>query len=174
MQVMDTPIRAYIGLGSNLAGPVCQVKSGLNALSGIPGTQCAGHSSLYCSPPLGSADQPDFINAVAAVDTLLTAADLLTHLQEIERHHGRIRNGERWGPRTLDLDLLLYGMEQLHDDNLTIPHPGLCERNFVLYPLYEIAPQLILPGSGRLSDYIDEHSKQGLQRVENMSETIAS
>jgi len=169
-----TSIRAYIGLGSNLADPVRQVESALAELSGIHATRCVAHSSLYLSVPLGPADQPDYINAVAVVDTTLPPRELLFNLQEIEKRHGRTRTGERWGPRTLDLDLLLYGMERIHDDDLVIPHPGLCERNFVLYPLYEIAPRLVLPGLGGLDDYIGKSSKRGLRRVERPSATIAS
>lgn len=169
-----TSIRAYIGLGSNLADPVKQVRSALGDLSAIPGTRCVMHSSLYLSAPLGPANQPDYINAVAAVDTTLPAHDLLSALQDIEKRHGRTRTGEKWGPRILDLDLLLYGMERFHDDDLIIPHPGLCERNFVLYPLYEIAPRLTLPGLGRLGDYIARSSKQGLHQVESPSATVAS
>lgn len=166
--------RAYIGLGSNLADPVKQVKSALRALDGITATRCVGHSSLYLSSPLGFSDQPDYINAVAAVDTMLSPPDLLRNLHDIERRHGRVRTSERWGPRTLDLDLLLYGMEKRDDNDLTIPHPGLCERNFVLYPLYEIAPELSIPGLGRLCDFIDQCSKSGLKKVEKSSEAIAS
>jgi len=174
MSATKRSIRAYIGLGSNLADPVSQVKSALVALDGITATRCIKHSSLYLSAPLGPANQPDYINAVAAVDTALSAFDLLVNLQEIEHRHGRTRNGERWGPRTLDLDLLLYGKEQFHDDSLTIPHPGLCERNFVLYPLYEIAPRLVMPGLGKLSDYVKQYPKQGLKQLEMQSDTIAS
>jgi 2-amino-4-hydroxy-6-hydroxymethyldihydropteridine diphosphokinase len=123
---------------------------------------------------MGPADQPDYINAVAALDTALSAHELLSAMQAIEHRHGRTRSGERWGPRTLDLDLLLYGMDQIHDATLIVPHPGLCERNFVLYPLYEIAPRLLLPGLGRLGDYVARSTRQGLRRVENTSDTIAS
>jgi len=174
MPLTRTLIRAYIGLGSNLAEPVEQVRSGLDALSAITATRRVMHSSLYCSAPLGPVAQPDYINAVAAVDSALSAHDLLLELQEIERSHGRTRKCERWGPRTLDLDLLLYGMEQIHDHTLTVPHPGLCERNFVLYPLYEIAPQLILPGLGKLGDYVARSSRQGLRQMEKPSDTVAS
>ena len=174
MPAGDTTIRAYIGLGSNLADPLAQVKSALIALSGIPATRCVSYSSFYHSPPMGPAGQPDYVNAVAALDTSLPAHELLRHLQAIEFRQGRVRTGERWGPRTVDLDLLLYGSEQFHDDILTIPHPGLCERNFVLYPLYEIAPELAIPGAGKLRLYIDQCPKQGLRQVEKVSETVAS
>jgi 2-amino-4-hydroxy-6-hydroxymethyldihydropteridine diphosphokinase len=174
MSITHPMIRVYVGLGSNLDEPVTQVRSALDALRGITATRRVNYSSLYRSAPLGPADQPDYVNAVAALDTTLTAHGLLSELQQIERRHGRKRNAQRWGPRTLDLDLLLYGMEQIHDDTLTVPHPGLCERNFVLYPLYEIAPQLILPGLGGLGEYVARTSRQGLRQLEKPSDTIAS
>ena len=141
-------IQAYIGLGSNLNDPVQQVQAALAALSDIPETRCVRHSSLYRSAPLGQADQPDYINAVAMLDTHLSARQLLTELQAMERIHGRVRGAERWGPRTLDLDMLLYGDMQLESEELTVPHPRLAERSFVLYPLCEIAPDLEIHALG--------------------------
>lgn len=141
-------IQAYIGLGSNLNDPARQVKAALAALRNIPEARCVRHSSLYRSAPLGQADQPDYINAVAMLDTRLPARQLLIELQAIERIHGRVRGAERWGPRTLDLDILLYGDMQLESEELTVPHPRLAERSFVLYPLCEIAPDLEIPGLG--------------------------
>lgn len=141
-------IQAYVGLGSNLNDPARQVKSALAALNGIPETRCVRHSSLYRSTPLGRADQPDYINAVAMLDTRLSVRQLLTELQAMERIHGRVRGAEQWGPRTLDLDLLLYGDMQLESEELTVPHPRLAERSFVLYPLCEIAPDLEIYGLG--------------------------
>ncbi len=141
-------IQAYVGLGSNLNDPVQQVQVALAALSDLPETRCVRHSSLYRSAPLGQADQPDYINAVAMLDTRLSARQLLTELQAMERIHGRVRGAERWGPRTLDLDILLYGDMQLESEELTVPHPRLAERSFVLYPLCEIAPDLEIPGLG--------------------------
>jgi len=141
-------IQAYVGLGSNLNDPVRQVKTALAALHGIPETRCVRQSSLYRSAPLGPSDQPDYINAVAMLDTRLSARQLLTELQAIERIHGRVRGAERWGPRTLDLDILLYGEMRLESEELTVPHPRLAERSFVLYPLCEIAPDLEVHGLG--------------------------
>ncbi len=141
-------IRAYIGLGSNLNDPVQQVQAALAALSDLPETRCVRHSSLYRSAPLGQSDQPDYINAVAMLDTRLSARQLLTELQAMEHIHGRVRGAERWGPRPLDLDMLLYGDLQLESEELTVPHPRLAERSFVLYPLCEIAPDLEIPGLG--------------------------
>ena len=114
---------------------------------------------------MAASTQPDYLNAVAAVDTRLTAAELLRELHLIEEQHGRVRGAERWGPRTLDLDLLLYGDVQLEGDNLTVPHPGLPERSFVLYPLHEIAPQLHIPGAGSLQTLLERCSSLGLQAM---------
>ena len=158
-------VRAYVGLGSNLNDPNAQIRSAMSALDAIPGTCCVAYSSLYRSKPLGLSSQPDYLNAVAAVDTRLTAAELLKELHLIEELHGRVRGPERWGPRTLDLDLLLYGDTQVEDDALTVPHPGLPERNFVLYPLHEIAPQLQIPGSGSLQALLERCPSLGLLPV---------
>ncbi|MEJ1469487.1 MAG: 2-amino-4-hydroxy-6-hydroxymethyldihydropteridine diphosphokinase [Candidatus Sedimenticola sp. (ex Thyasira tokunagai)] len=144
---MKVPVTAYVGLGSNLEDPEAQVNSALNELSAIPLSRCVAHSSLYISSPLGPADQPDYINAVAALETALEPYPLLRALQAIEQRHKRKRE-KRWGPRTLDLDLLLYGGLILNDTDLKIPHPGIAIRPFVLYPLLEIAPSLELPGLG--------------------------
>jgi len=158
-------VRAYVGLGSNLNDPRAQLRSALAALDDIPGTCCVACSSLYWSIPLGSMLQPDYLNAVAAVDTQLPAPELLKELHVIEELHGRVRGAERWVPRTLDLDLLLYGNSQLDGDVLTVPHPGLPERNFVLYPLHEIAPQLHIPGAGSLQTLLERCSSLGLRAV---------
>ncbi len=139
---------AWIGLGANLGDAVATVRSALAALDRLPGSRRVVTSSLYRSRPLGPADQPDYINAVAALETDLSASDLLSHLQRIEADHGRIRSGLRWGPRTLDLDILLHGDTISSDARLTLPHPGLCQRPFVLHPLHEVAPQLAIPGHG--------------------------
>jgi 2-amino-4-hydroxy-6-hydroxymethyldihydropteridine diphosphokinase len=155
-------IRAYVGLGSNLNNPSMQIRSALTALDAIPGTCCVAVSSLYRSQPMGPAGQPEYLNAVAAVDTRLSAAELLQELHLIEEQHGRVR-AERWGPRTLDLDLLLYGDQQMAGDELTVPHPGLPQRNFVLYPLHEIAPQLYIPGAGSLEGLLERCPGAGLQ-----------
>ena len=158
-------VRAYVGLGSNLNDPQAQLSSALAALDAIPATCCVAYSSLYRSKPLGTVPQPDFLNAVAAVDTRLTPAELLRELHLIEELHGRVRGAERWVPRTLDLDLLLYGDAQVQGEVLTVPHPGLPERNFVLYPLHEIAPQLHIPGAGSLQALVERCSSLGLQAM---------
>jgi len=166
---MSTPVRAYIGLGSNLADPLQQVARALHELESIPRSQLVARSGLYLSAPMGPRDQPDYINAVAAINTQLDAKTLLHHLQDIERSHGRVRNGERWSPRTLDLDLLLYGDEISSDDELTLPHPGAHERAFVLAPLCAIAPQCTIPGKGRVSDLLEACRSQLIGVVDSVA-----
>lgn len=156
---------AYVGIGSNLNDPVAQVRQALQALATLPDTQLLGQSSLYHSAPMGPSGQPDYINAVASIETRLSAEALLDALQAIEHAQGRVRTGERWGPRTLDLDLLLYGEEIINTPRLTVPHPGLQQRNFVLYPLQEVAPQLVIPGLGKLAVLVAVCSADGLERI---------
>lgn len=137
---------AFIGIGSNLGEPVQQVEQAIKALAGLEQSRLILCSSLYRSAPVGPQDQPDFINAVVAVLTRLAPQGLLTSLQAIENVQGRTRSGERWGPRTLDLDLLVYGQASVATAELTLPHPRIADRNFVLLPLSEIAPHLPIPG----------------------------
>ncbi len=158
--------RAYIGLGSNLANPVAQLNRARIAIADITGVEEDCLSGLYSSSPMGPADQPDYVNAVMAVDTSLTAHELLKCLQSIESGQGRVRTGERWGPRTLDLDILLYGDDIIETADLIVPHVGIAERAFVLYPLAEIATGIVIPGKGRLNDLLAKCSKDGLQRIE--------
>lgn len=160
------PVRAYIGLGSNLDDPAGQVRRALAALRVLPRTKWVRASSLYRSRPLGDAAQPDYINAVAVVDTLLDAHALLDALQAIEAAQGRDRSAGRWSSRTLDLDLLLYGEERHRDERLTVPHPGIAEREFVLCPLAEVEPGLSVPGLGYVRDRVRECDLRGLQRIE--------
>ncbi len=163
----EKAVTVYIGLGSNLQQPSEQVNQALQQLAKIPRTRLITASPLYRSVPLGPADQPDYINAVAALATRLSPLALLDALQAIERQQGRVREGERWGPRTLDLDLLLYGDQQIHNDRLTVPHPGLGERNFVLYPLYDVAGEdLLIPGLDTLGHLLHACPKQGLELLE--------
>lgn len=142
---------AYIGLGSNLQGPARQLESAFEHLAALPETRLVARSSLYRSAPFGGIEQPDFVNAVASLLTRLTARELLVALQDIERRRGRERGGSRWGPRILDLDLLAYGNERISEVDLTVPHPGIVERNFVLLPLLEVAPHLSIAGLGRIA-----------------------
>lgn len=146
-------IRCYIALGSNLENPRQQLQLALSSLATAPKIDIVRTSSFYQTTPLGPQDQPDFINAVTQIDTSLSATALLMQLQTIEQQQGRIRK-QRWGPRIIDLDLLLYGNMTIETDVLTIPHPGLIHRNFVIEPLLEIAPDLILPNGHRLRDLV--------------------
>lgn len=155
---------AYVGLGSNLVDPGAQVTQGILAIARLSETRIVAQSSLYRSAPMGPPDQPDYINAVAAIETAQTAYDLLASLQAVEARHGRVR-GVRWGPRTLDIDILLYGAERISGPGLTVPHPGLSERAFVLYPLYEIAPDLEVPGLGPLAGILRHCAGRGIERL---------
>ena len=147
-------VRCYIGLGSNLDNPAAQVTRAIDELTLLPHTVLIRVSSLYRSSPLGPQDQPHYVNAVAAIDTQLSAKPLLQHLLEIEQRQGRIRGAKRWTARTLDLDILLFGQEVIKYQELVVPHPGIAQRNFVLYPLQEIAPELVIPQLGPLSTLI--------------------
>jgi 2-amino-4-hydroxy-6-hydroxymethyldihydropteridine diphosphokinase len=147
---------AHVGLGSNLAGPREQVETALQMLSGLPRTKLLARSKLYATEPWGHRDQPTFVNAVAVLDTQLSARELLNELLAIERNAGRERNGERWGPRILDLDILLYGDSRIDEPALRIPHPRLRERAFVLVPLAELAPLLYIPDAGRVVDLLSK------------------
>jgi len=159
-------VRAYIGIGSNLGDPVARVQAAFGELQRLPDTRLAARSSLYGSRPMGPADQPDYVNAVAGVDTGLPAADLLQALAAIENRQGRERGVEKWGPRTLDLDLLLYGGQRIARPGLTVPHPGLHERDFVLVPLAEIAGDLEVPGHGTLSTLTGRCEPHDLVRLD--------
>jgi 2-amino-4-hydroxy-6-hydroxymethyldihydropteridine diphosphokinase len=145
----DHWIPAYIGIGSNLDDPVAQVRRAIMALGALPATRFVVASRLYRNPPLDHSDQPEFVNAVAGVLTRLGPPELLAGLLAIEAAHGRRRDpATHWGPRALDLDLLAYGERTVAEPGLTVPHPGVAVRNFVLLPLNEIAPGLWLPGLG--------------------------
>ena len=149
---------SYIGLGSNLGEPEAQIRSAVIAINNMPHSKITKISQLYFSRPMGPKDQPDYMNAVAAIETDLSPIELLDQLQQIENDAGRIRKDNRWGPRVLDLDILLFDNQVLDCDRLTVPHYGMKEREFVLIPLAEIAPELTLPGGesiNRLSKNID-------------------
>jgi len=147
-------VTVYVGLGSNLENPIHQIQKAILALDNIPETSLVSHSSLYQSKPMGPADQSDYINSVAELSTSLSSLALLDQLQDIENAQGRIRKTEKWGARTLDLDLLLYANQISSTPRLTIPHYGIKERLFVLLPLIEIAPTLRLPDNSQLSDLV--------------------
>lgn len=158
-------VRAWIGIGSNLDGPRAHVVRAFDDLAQVPDTTVVRRSSLYRSRPMGPQDQPDYVNAVALVETALPALDLLHAMQAIEAAHRRVRSGQRWGPRTLDLDLLLYGQDRIAGDELTVPHPGIGEREFVLYPLLELDPGLQIPGLGAAKALAERVSAAGLERL---------
>jgi 2-amino-4-hydroxy-6-hydroxymethyldihydropteridine diphosphokinase len=158
-------MRAYVALGSNQEDPQGQVRSALLALDTLPRTRLVRHSSLYRTPPWGVTDQPDFINAVAELDTSLEPTALMQTLLETERQAGRTREGRRWGPRTLDLDLLLYGDRQLDAPGLTVPHPRIAERAFVLLPLAELDPNLCIPGQGKVEALLDNVDAGACRRL---------
>lgn len=145
----------YIALGSNLASPLEQVNAAVKALGEIPDTRLVAVSSFYRTPPLGPQDQPDYLNAAVALETTLAPEVLLSHTQRIELQQGRVRKAERWGPRTLDLDIMLFGQAIIHTDNLTVPHYDMYNRGFMLWPLYEIAPSLTFPDGISLQQRLD-------------------
>lgn len=153
---------AYIGLGSNLDDPIRHVTDALVDLNAMERTHLVKDSGLFKSPPMGPQDQDDYINAVALLETELEVESLLDQLQSIENLHGRVRT-RHWGERTLDLDILLYGDEVINTKRLTVPHEGLGDREFVLYPLQEIEPDLNIPGKGNLRQLIQRCPESGIE-----------
>ena len=156
---------AYIGLGSNLDDPLAQVQRAIMELENIPHTSVQATSALYRSRAVGPGEQPDYINAAALVNTELKPLELLDALQVIEKAHRRVRS-EHWGPRTLDLDILLLDEQTIDSERLKVPHPYLTQRNFVLYPLADIAPELSLPDGTALKELIAQCPQDGLERLE--------
>lgn len=158
----------YIGLGSNLEQPEQQIKRAVAALKSLADSQYMGDSGLYLSKPLVGdgvpENQPDYYNAVALLETGLSAVELLDCLQAIENRQGRVRD-QRWGSRTIDLDILLYGQQQISNERLQIPHPGLCEREFVLYPLQRLDAEIHIPGHGMLKQIIKMCPENGIRYV---------
>jgi 2-amino-4-hydroxy-6-hydroxymethyldihydropteridine diphosphokinase len=161
---MATSTRAYIALGSNLDNPESQLRKAVRALRALPHGRVAAVSPVYQNPAIGPGTQPDYLNAVVALDTTLSAVDLLHALQHIESDQGR-RRDVRWGARTLDLDIALFGNEVITTAELQIPHPRLCERNFVLRPLLDIAPALMLPDGSPLRSHLDSSAQAELTRL---------
>ena len=141
----------YIAIGSNLASPLEQVNAAVQAIGEIPDSRIVAVSSFYRTPPLGPQDQPDYLNAAVALDTALAPEALLDHTQRIELQQGRVRKAERWGPRTLDLDIMLFGDEVINTERLTVPHYDMKNRGFMLWPLFEIAPELVFPDGETLA-----------------------
>jgi 2-amino-4-hydroxy-6-hydroxymethyldihydropteridine diphosphokinase len=163
-QDQGAPTPAFVGVGSNLDGPEQQVENAINSLARFPGSDLVARSSLYESAPFGSVDQPDFVNAVVWLVTTLDAPSLFHHLQQIESSQGRVR-GEHWGPRVIDLDLLVLGDMIIDQDDLNVPHPGIAERNFVLLPLQEIAHDLVIPGLGKVADIAVNHDEPRIRLI---------
>lgn len=153
---------AYIGLGSNLDTPAQQLEQAIRAIAALPDTRVDAVSSFYCSKPMGPQDQPDFVNAVAKISTGLTPISLLDGLQAIELQQGRVRKKEQWGPRTLDLDILLFGRHQINSERLTVPHYGIKTREFVLVPLAEIEPTLTMPDGDKIDTMLHSCELNGL------------
>ncbi|BBI99040.1 2-amino-4-hydroxy-6-hydroxymethyldihydropteridine diphosphokinase [Ferrigenium kumadai] len=163
------PHIAFVGLGSNLQDPGSQLQHAFSDLDRLPGTRLLQRSSLYRSAPVGYLDQPDFVNAVAKIETALTPHELLQALLQIEHDHGRERTF-RNAPRTLDLDVLLYDDLQLHEHGLTIPHPQMHLRAFVLQPLLEIAPDCVIPGVGSAEQALHACAGQVLERMQDVAQ----
>ena len=167
---MTGAVSAFVGLGSNLETPVRQLTEALDAIARLPGTTLVRRSAFYRTAPVGFVDQPDFVNAVAWVRTELDPRELLSALLHIEADHGRVR-ALRNGPRTLDLDLLLHGDAARHEESLTLPHPRMHERAFVMVPLAEIAPDVGIPGVGVAHEIAAR--LRAAQRVERMPDEMA-
>jgi 2-amino-4-hydroxy-6-hydroxymethyldihydropteridine diphosphokinase len=162
---------AYVGLGSNLGEPAAQLRRALAALPGLPRTRLILTSSLFGSRPLGPVEQPDYANAVAGMLTQLPAEEFFEALRALEGALGREPPRVRWGPRLIDLDLLLFGGRQLESPGLTLPHPGIVQRNFVLYPLQQVAPGLYVPGCGWVNELAARADPAGIWRWDDNSNT---
>ena len=156
--------RVYLAIGSNLASPLEQVNAALAALADIPESQLVAVSDFYRTPPLGPQDQPDYLNAAVALETALAPEALLDHTQRIELQQGRERKAHRWGPRTLDLDIMLFGEMQIDTPRLTVPHYDMKNRAFMLLPLAQIAPDLRFPDGDKLSDLLANLDPSGISR----------
>jgi 2-amino-4-hydroxy-6-hydroxymethyldihydropteridine diphosphokinase len=146
--------RAYVGLGANLGDRRATIERAVELLDAVAGVEVLAVSSLRETDPVGLEDQPRFLNGAAAVETALSAQDLLRVLLAVERQLGRTRDGPRFGPRAIDLDLLVYGSAELAEPGVTVPHPRLHERRFALEPLFELAPGLVVPGRGPVKDLL--------------------
>lgn len=163
------PQTAYVGLGSNLDDPPAQIERAIGHLKRLPWSRVTACSSFYRSAPFGPVEQPDFVNAAVALTTRLSAHRLLNELKRIECRLGRVP-AVRWGPRVIDLDLLLLGDAVLSEPGLTVPHPGIAGRNFVLLPLREIAPDLVVPGLGRLADIDVDENEPRISRIDSIKD----
>jgi 2-amino-4-hydroxy-6-hydroxymethyldihydropteridine diphosphokinase len=158
-------VRAFVGLGSNLNDPVWQLGRGFRALAALPETRLVAESPLYRNDAVGPVPQAAFINGVAELETALNPYALLDALQETEVVLGRKRDGPRWGPRIIDLDLLIYADRRIRDERLTLPHPEIPRRRFVLVPLSDIAPRLVIPGHGSVGSLLSKAPPHRMQRI---------
>jgi 2-amino-4-hydroxy-6-hydroxymethyldihydropteridine diphosphokinase len=163
---MDLWYPAYIGVGSNLDDPRTQVQRAFAKLTELPNTRVVLTSPIYITPPFGPVEQPEFANAVVGLLTQLELRVLLRSLQAIEARQGRPEERQRWGPRIIDLDVLVYGRELVKEADLTVPHPGIVERDFVLYPLADIAPDLDIPGLGKVAELKGRLVSNGIRRAD--------
>ena len=161
-------ILAYVALGCNLGDRYASLKSAVDALQAHANITEVQASSVYETDPMGPADQPDYLNAVVSLHTCLAPLELLDALQLIERRHGRTRDGERWGPRTLDLDLLLYAERVIESPRLTVPHPGIADRSFVLFPLAELDSELVIPDKGPVARLKAQCQQFGIRRLNSL------
>lgn len=161
----ESAAEVLVGLGSNLDGPARQIETAFGMLGAIEETTLVAKSSLYRSAPLGGIEQPDFVNAAALLTTKLAPRVFLGELQAIEQARGRERDDTHWGPRVLDLDLLAYDGLKLDEPGLSVPHPGIAARNFVLLPLQEIAPDFVIPGLGRVRDLPVNHREPRISKI---------
>jgi 2-amino-4-hydroxy-6-hydroxymethyldihydropteridine diphosphokinase len=157
--------RVYIGIGSNLEQPLVQVRTAIEAIKALPQSEWIACSPLYRSQPVGPQGQPLYVNGVAVIDTELSADVLLERLQAIEQHQGRRRDGPRWGPRTLDLDILLYGQQAINNERLCVPHAEIANRGFVLKPLFDLAPDLVVPGHGPVAKLLADIPTDDLECI---------
>lgn len=160
---------AYVAIGSNLDEPIAQVEAAFVELAGLSQCRLVARSRLYRTRPLGPQDQPEFVNAAAGLLTTASPRELLTALKRLEARMGREQPVVRWGPRRIDFDLLVHGSERVSEPDLVVPHPGVPERNFVLYPLLDIAPALLIPGHGRVSTLAARVGAAGLAPIETGS-----
>lgn len=149
----------YVGLGSNLDQPYLQIKNAISALNNLANTKVLRDSGYFKSKPMGPEDQPDYVNAVVEVETTMVATELLRQCQMIEKKQGRIKN-RHWGERIIDLDILLYSDQQIKTDDLLVPHPGLCHRDFVYMPLLKLNPEIEIPGKGLLKVIVQFGNEQ--------------
>lgn len=160
----------YIGLGSNLDQPCLQVKKAIAALDNLPDTKVLKDSGYFKSKPMGPEDQPDYINAVVEIETSMTAAQLLNCCQQIEAQQGRVKK-RHWGERSIDLDILLFGDQQINENDLVVPHPGICLRDFVYMPLLKLKPEIEIPGAGLLKHIVltDKNQLEGPAKNNTMN-----